>query len=132
MVSSRVVIRMKVLCGLVIATLVLHLQCGGSCLTDSSGEKAQAASMSTEPPCHSHTEVPAKGRPPAHEGNSLCNQAPLTESKVSAGGKVALQFAAILPATIESLPPYGSFFSFVPEKPAGLSSPSLRVSVLRI
>jgi hypothetical protein len=43
-----------------------------------------------------------------------------------------LQFAAILPATIETLPPYGSGGSFVPEKPPSSSSSSDLISILRI
>jgi hypothetical protein len=125
-------IAVKTLCGLLITVLLLHLQCGGSCLLDSFGTKANMTSTSSEPPCHQHSETPLKDQAPTHDGNSLC-QGPITASKLSNGMKVTLVAAAVAPVAIET-PALGSsgITRFLAVQPPHLSSPLNRLSVLRI
>jgi hypothetical protein len=68
-----------------------------------------------------------------HDGNSPCSQGPVTESKLFNGGKVTLPPVAVVPVAVEALV-LGSFreSGFNPEQPPHLSSPPIRLSVLRI
>jgi hypothetical protein len=55
------------------------------------------------------------------------------ESKWSAAGKVALQFTAILPITIQNFEPRGPAIArYIPQEPLRLEAASSPVSVLRI
>lgn len=123
----------KSLAGLLIIILMLHLQCGGSCLLESFGAKANVASPSSEPPCHQHSETPPKDKIPAHDGNSPCNQGPVTESKWSTGASLMVHTSAVVPGVIEN-PTFESvdMTGFVPEQPPHLLFPLHRLSVLRI
>jgi hypothetical protein len=113
--------------------LLLHLQCGGSCLLSAFGTKTDASSTSSEPPCHHQSESPSKTPAPAHDSNGPCDQSPVTEFKLSAAGQVPLQFVAILPTTVSYMEPYDSLIAgFTLEKPPHLPAPIVLVSVLRI
>jgi hypothetical protein len=124
---------MKILSGLVIAALLLHLQCGSFCLQNSFNLKIEAASTSPEPPCHKHAENPSKGQSPARDGNGPCSSGSAAESKLSTGGKVAFQFTAILPVEIGTLLEHVSDTNgSIPGFPPQSSFPIARISVLRI
>src|SRR2546429_5575187 len=94
---------MKMFSALLVGVLLLHLQCGGSCLFSSFERKIDVPSTSSEPPCHKHAEIPSKGQAPSRDGNSPCNQGPVADSKLSSGGKITLPMPAMLPATIGPL-----------------------------
>ena len=118
-------------------SLVLHLQCAGSCLVDSANAKAAVEQTSSEPPCHQHAEGGSQSQVPSHapvhDGTSPCNQGQVIESKLSGGDRVTLPLVAILPHRVESLTALApSIIQFSPGKPTHLSpSPDL-ISVLRI
>ena len=128
---SRLII-MKMFSALLVGVLLLHLQCGGSCLFGSFEGKIDTPSTSPEPPCHKHAEIPSKGQAPSRDGNSPCNQGPVADSKLSSGVKVTLQMPAI-PATVGPLAGFDFGISgFIAERPPHLPSPVVRLSVLRI
>ena len=86
---------MKTLCSSLILLLLLHLQCGGSCLAESLGLPGRTAPASTEPPCHQHGQTPVNDQQPPHQADSICSQGPLIQSKLSIG-KVVLHLDATL------------------------------------
>src|SRR2546427_12981760 len=90
---------MKMFSALLVGVLLLHLQCGGSCLFGSFEGKIDTPSTSPEPPCHKHAEIPSKGQAPPRDGNSPCNQGPVAASKLWSAGKGTLQMPLILSAT---------------------------------
>ena len=64
---------MKNFCSILVAVvMVTHLHCGASCLTESVGKAAQMP-VTTEPPCHQHTNVPIDrlDHPEAHLGPTV-------------------------------------------------------------
>ena len=111
---------MKIFSALVIAAVLLHVQCGDSCLVDSLHAKAP------DPPCHQHSEKPVKDHATAHEGSALCNE----RSGLGSGG---LQVMAVLPdggglgARLEA-----SIFSLTTVKPPGFDHSNVLSSVRRI
>src|SRR5215467_15056762 len=82
---------MRMFSALLVGVLLLHVQCGGSCLLSAFGTKADVSPTSSEPPCHKHQETPTKDQAPSHDSNSPCDQGPVTDSKLSSGGKVISQ-----------------------------------------
>src|SRR5262249_56096933 len=90
---------MKTLSTMLILLLFLHLQCGGSCLSESLGANP---ATNTEPPCHDQT--PTNDPQPSHHPDATCSQGPLIEAKLSIG-KVIFQSDAALPDTIRSSHP---------------------------
>src|SRR6266704_7142130 len=119
---------MKMFSALLVGVLLLHLQCGGSCLFGSFEGKIDTPSTNSEPPCHKHAEVPSKGQAPARDGNSPCNQGPVANSKLSSVGKIALQMPAMLPATVGPLAGFDSGISgFIAERPPHLPSSVVRL-----
>ena len=123
---------MKMLSALLVGVLLLHLQCGGSCLFSSFGRHVDVPATSSELPCHKHAETPSKAPVPSRDGNSPCNQGPVADSKLSSGVKVTLQMPAI-PATVGPLAGFDFGISgFIAERPPHLPSPVVRLSVLRI
>src|SRR5215467_5895678 len=126
-------ITMKMFSALLVGVLLLHLQCGGSCLFSSFGRQVDVPSTSSEPPCHKHAEIPSKGQSPSRDGSSPCNQGPVADSKLSSGGKITLQMPAMLPATVESLAPFDfGITGFITKKTPHLRPSVVRLSVLRI
>lgn len=127
---------MKSIVVLLTFSLVLHLQCGGSCLADSAEVKADQTT--SEPPCHQHAESSSKrsqvpSHAPAHDDSSPCSQGQVTEFKSSVAGKVALPLAAIMPNTIENLTAHRPLIvRLSPEKAPHLADPPTLFSVLRI
>jgi hypothetical protein len=111
---------MKIFSALVIAALLLHVQCGDSCLVDSLHAKAP------EPPCHKHAETPVKDHAPAHENNSVC-------SERSVIGSAVFQVLAILPVDTAALLPVESVVArLTVSKPPDLHSSNFLTSVRRI
>ena len=82
--------------------LLVHLQCGGSCLIQLLGAKAQTAAPAAEPPCHQHGQMPSKGGQPSHETNSPCSQDVLIQSKTLVK-KIVLNVAVLSQPAIVSL-----------------------------
>ncbi len=122
---------MKILSTMLILLLFLHLQCGGSCLTESFGLGALPATK-TQPPCHQQGQTPSNDSHPSHHSDGTCTQGPLIEAKLSIG-KVVLQSDATLPDTIRTSQP--SDFEMrgcIPADPRILLSPPTAISVLRI
>jgi len=129
---SRLII-MKMFSALLVGVLLLHLQCGGSCLFGSFEGKIDTPSTSPEPPCHKHAEIPSKGQAPSRDGNSPCNQGPVADSKLSSGGKVTLQMPLMLPATVGPVAAFDfGITGFIAEKTPHFPSSVARLSVLRI
>jgi hypothetical protein len=124
---------MKILCSLLIAVLVGHLECGGSCLAESFGVKPHATTVNMEPPCHKAAEMPSKSPQPSDEHSGVCSQGPLIASKLSIGGKPLLQSIAVLPALTFILQPSDSSTrQFIPANPPGLLPFLVPISILRI
>src|SRR5262245_59236533 len=95
---------MKTLCGVLICLLLLHLQCGGSCLTESLDHGNFAAPRSEEPPCHQHSQSPTNNPQPSRHAEGTCTQGPLISAKLSFG-KVVLESHATLPDTLGTSQP---------------------------
>jgi len=118
---------MKILCAILIAIVVVHLQCGGSCLGESS-----KIPVSTDPPCHQHSNTPKDSDQP-HESNNRCGQGSLIEAKAAGFGRHVLQpIAFIVPAAAPTIT-----FGVVPipvavQSPPDLSTITSTVSILRI
>src|SRR5215510_14012935 len=124
---------MKIFSALLVGVLLLHVQCGGSCLVSAFRTMAEPSSTSSEPPCHRHEGTPTKDQAPSHDSKSPCDQGPITESKLSFGGKVTSQLPAILPTACRLLAPFDwGITGFIEEKPPNLSHSLARLSVLRI
>ncbi len=81
---------MKALSSCLILVLLVHLQCAGSCLAESSAPK-------TAPACPQHAKTPSNGHQP-NESNGPCTQGPQLESKLSTG-KVVFDLDALFPAS---------------------------------
>src|SRR5262249_11665095 len=118
---------MKTLIAILIAVLVIHMQCRVSCL-------AHTTSTTDEPPCHKHPEAPANSVPPTHETNSSCSQGLVSALQVTMAGKhLVLPLAAVLPVVVRVpsardnvVPIFGTINAPL------VSSPPAPVSVLRI
>jgi hypothetical protein len=126
---------MKILSGLLVAVLILHLQCGGSCLLNSSsrGAAALAAISVPEPPCHQHAELPSRNQTPKHDSNNPCDHGPLAQSTLSAAAKAGVNAVGVLPPGIETVVTHDSANSvYIPEEPPHVRSVSARMSILRI
>src|SRR5215470_10653868 len=96
--------RMKLLPTFLVLVMLIHLQCGGSCLVEAFGGPVHSAAASEEPSCHHHQDVPADdNQQPSHDANAPCSRGQLIEFKTYNSGKVVLQTAAILPAEAPSL-----------------------------
>src|SRR5262249_3229890 len=74
---------MKAVCAILITILVVHVQCGASCLVDSFGALARSAPVTAEPPCHQHSDAPDQSSHPLHEKNNPCGQGTLLEVKAT-------------------------------------------------
>src|SRR5215467_935213 len=96
---------MRIFSALLVGVLLLHVQCGGSCLLSAFGTKADVSSTSSEPPCHHQEGTPTKDQTPSHDSNSPCDQGPVTESKLSFAGKVTTQLPAILATAYQLVAP---------------------------
>jgi hypothetical protein len=125
---------MKLLPKFLVAVMLVHLQCGGSCLVEAFGAPAHPAAANEEPSCHHQQDAPADdNQQPSHDANAPCSRGQLIEGKTYNFGKVVLQTAAILPAEAPSLGAVD--FTFRVFVPAGihldLVSP-VPISILRI
>ncbi|HEY2384340.1 MAG TPA: hypothetical protein VGK48_24455 [Terriglobia bacterium] len=129
---------MKKVVVLLTLSLVVHLQCGGSCLAGSAAATAAVNETTSEPPCHQHAESPSKHREdpshaPAHANNSPCSQGQGIEAKLSGARKLILPLAAIMPAAAANLTPHRPVivrFGF--GTPPRLEDPPTLFPVLRI
>ena len=126
--------RMKLLPKFLVLVMLIHLQCGGSCLVEAFGGPVHSAAANEEPSCHHHQDAPAgDNQQPSHDENAPCSRGQLIESKTYDFGKVVLQTAAILPAEAPSLRMIDfTVHVFVPEgQGLDLASP-IPTSILRI
>src|SRR5262249_16143240 len=126
--------RMKLLPKFLILVMLVHLQCGGSCLVEAFGGPVPSAAANKEPSCHHQQDAPADDKQqPSHDANAPCSLGQLIEAKTYNFGKVVLQTAAILPAEAPSLRTVDfTVHGFVPEgRHLDLASPA-PISILRI
>jgi hypothetical protein len=123
---------MKSFCGLIAVLLVLHLQCGGSCLVESFATP-QAASTAGQPPCHHQGGVPSKSPAPSRQTSGPCSQTSIVELKAATSKAVVLEFVAALPNPVV-LSAASGFVITLPgrENPPGFSSFQTTPSILRI
>ena len=124
---------MKNFCSILIAVVILtHFHCSASCLTESLVNAAQTP-VTTEPPCHQHTNVPMNHSHAPDETNTPCSQGPLLEAKILFSGKWVQPLMAVLPlaAPVLSLDP-STNRTFSTYTPPYLWSPPMALSVLRI
>ena len=119
---------MKSVGAVLIAVLILHLQCAGSCLAESLGSTALAPPATEQPPCHKHAETPSDKSQPSHDRNELCTQGPVI------AGKVVFQSVAVLPAVSPNLlqPRITTTRQLIQERPAGIVTSPVPISILRI
>src|SRR5437764_783220 len=95
---------LKTLCAVLMILLVAHLQCSGSCLSESF--KSHVIPDSDKPPCHQHEDTPSNPSPQkSHETDSPCSQGQVIESKGGLIAKHVLLFNAVLPVVISDLDP---------------------------
>jgi len=97
---------MKTITAVLIAVLVIHMQCRISCLAQQPGSTdVPTTNTGAEPPCHQHPDAPPKPAPPSHETDSSCSQGLVSALQVTVTGKnLLLPLAAVLPVvvTVES------------------------------
>lgn len=125
---------MKSICSILIALVMLmHLQCGASCLSESLGSTAQATPVSTEPACHQRANFPSNSSHAPHETNTPCSQGPVVEAKIMLSGKWVQHLIAVLPpaAPILSLD-QSTNLTFSTHHPPDVWSPPISLPVLRI
>ena len=116
---------------LLIAALVVHLQCGGSCLAETLNSQTAGASSSVEPPCHEHQQ-PTDSPQQNHDRFNSCSQGPLIEAKGGASGKGMLNVAAISPLFSLRVNIREPFTALVIVNPPGNVVSTFATSVLRI
>src|SRR5437868_6911892 len=123
---------MKNLCAILIAVLIVHLHCSGSCFSEAFG--SHTTSATSDPPCHGQAHNPTDSSPQKpDEINTPCSQGQVVESKAGVSGKYLLQLTAVLPAII-SVPLLNQPFTheLTPENPPFAWAPSISLSILRI
>jgi len=81
---------------LLVAVLLAHLQCNGSCNAEILKLKGEVASSSAEPPCHQH-EQPTGSSQPHKDAVDSCNERPLIVRKAGATVQPTLDVAMTLP-----------------------------------
>src|SRR5262249_67892 len=124
---------MKVLSGSLILLLLLHLQCGGSCLIEAFGGAIHEAPTNTQPPCHQQGNPPPTDRQSSHHTESRCNQGKLIESRTYNSGKIGPEFAAVLPPTITvMMASEPGFQKMTPGTPSSVLPSPVPISILRI
>src|SRR5262249_5182290 len=123
---------MKTLPTMLILLLLLHLQCGGSCLAESLDRATQGAT-DAQPPCHQHGQTPTnKPQQSSHHVEGTCAQAPVIEAKLDIG-KAVLQLGAILPDVITASQPNNfEMHRYIPDDLRSLLLRPSAISVLRI
>src|SRR5467141_4694452 len=90
---------MKSFCAILIAVLIVHLQCSGSCFSEAFA--SHSTSAASDPPCPGHANNPSDSSPQKpDETNSPCSQGQVIESKAGVSGKHLVQLTAVLPAII--------------------------------
>ena len=124
---------MKFASSILIVVMVLHSQCGATCLADALGGKAAVAETSSEPPCHQHQQAPLGSSDKRGETGNPCSQSPIIEARSSIAGKVVLQFvaAAVTAAPVTTLDQPSALTLTVPHLP-GTWCPAQSFLVLRI
>ncbi len=124
---------MKAFSSALIFVVLLHLQCGGSCIVEAFGREVHATTTETHPPCHQDRDGPADNQHPSHDVTSPCTQGQLIESKTYNAGKVLLEVDGVLPAifTINATSDSG-FRAVIQEKPSLVLPAAVPISILRI
>src|SRR5262245_34012383 len=123
---------MKTLSTMLILLLLLHLQCGGSCLAESL-DRAMQGATDAQPPCHQHGQTPTnQPQQSSHHVEGTCAQGPVIEAKLGIG-KAVLQLGAILPDAIAASQPIDfEMHRHIPDDLRSLSPQPSTISVLRI
>jgi len=85
---------MKVLCFVLIAILIAHLQCSGTCASESLD--SQTSSPPTQPPCHEHDKQSDSSQPKSHDAANSCSQGSVIEAKQILKTKPTLLSSAVL------------------------------------
>jgi hypothetical protein len=121
---------MKAVCAILITILVVHVQCGASCLVDSFRASGGNTPVSVEPPCHQHGDAPDQSSHPSHEKNNPCGQGTLIEAKVT-------DPAPDIDIALFAIPAFTQFhespvLALTVEHPPGTSSLPITFSNLRI
>src|ERR1051326_7215951 len=113
--------------------MLLHLQCGGSCLVDSFGGSIHSVAPDSEPSCHHHQDVPEnKDQQSSHDANAPCSRGQLIESKTYDAGKILLPIAGILPVDTPPLRAAETLRIFLPEGSHPDLALPIPISILRI
>src|SRR4030095_3389820 len=128
---------MRILCGMLIVVLAMHVQCGAWCFAEAFGARAvqQATTPSNdEPPCHKNSGDPVPTPPTSHETSSSCDPGSVVESKVRVIGKHTLMpiTAIVQPVAALVLFDPGFLTRTAEDIPPEISSPPLRSAILRI
>src|SRR5262245_29740938 len=92
---------MKTLATVLILFLILHLQCGGSCLSQSFGARTHDTTNEV-PPCHQHGQT--RTTPSSQYPQTSCAPGPLIEAKLSTG-KILLEWDPTFVAALEMSQP---------------------------
>src|SRR5262245_42790155 len=121
---------MKSWSAILIAVLILHLQCSGSCASES--VKSKPAPAAAEAPCHQHSGDSSKSPKAPRENNSPCNQGQAIESRTSVAGKSMLPIDAVMPAPVVVTILSEASASKTAEEPPDVWAPPILVSILRI
>ncbi len=99
---------------MLIAVILMHLQCGGSCVaTHFYAASDVAAPASAKPACHEGANSPVNEKPSNHDSDS-CGQGPAIESKGGPAVKCASLLTAlqwIIPAVQFQYVPVEAWFS---------------------
>jgi hypothetical protein len=123
------VLLMKSLSAILIALLLVHLQCSGTCLSDAL--KSPATSGGEKAPCHKQEN--GSNEKSSHQTDNPCRFGQVLDSKIGAG-KYVLGLNVSLPVMVSAVrPPTLSFaYTFLLESSSHpLPSPAI-ASVLRI
>jgi hypothetical protein len=111
----------KTSCAVLVAVLIVHLLCSGSCASEAFA--GSAAPPTPEPPCHGHEQKPSPSAPQSHEGGGPCSQGQIVASKPGAIGTCVLQLdaAVLLPAISSSLTLPVVLRDLMPERSPGIA-----------
>jgi hypothetical protein len=122
---------MKYLGMLLIVALVVHLQCGGSCIAETMTSKTAAPTSSLDPPCHEHQQ-PNDSPEQNQDGFNACSQGSFIEAKAGATGKALLNVPMILPLVSHAVSAEAPFTHLSIINPTSTLVPTVATSVLRI
>ena len=123
---------MKSWCAIIIAALILHLQCSGFCLSESL--RSRAIPATGDPPCHQHSGNSSSPERSPHPANNPCSQGPVVALKSRLAVKYACPVISALPVALVEIVNFDRVFDFrtVADNSPSLGGHSAVSSVLRI